>query len=446
MNSIKKTILVPIEIKGRELIPKCLVSNELIKKNFRVYIGTRETIDRVAKQIKPSIYFHKSTYVAKSKYYKSLGHKFVFLDEEVAGAISRSRIKSVSYQRYVRYVSKDSSDVVFLPSKRYKKAILNFPNIKGVKFYVTGIPRIDLWRQEFNHIYKSEVKKIKKKYGNYYLFLSSFGGEIVLLNHPKINKSNKAIFNKKYKIRLKSFMNYKDLLHELSKLLNKNEKIIIRPHNDEILENWKKLTDGLKNIFVVREGDVTPWILASSGILQFGSTTALQSSLNGIICIQYKIQNIKGITDTPSFELCKNANSPIEVYNLLKRYKGKKNYNLIRQTKKYLKNEMEFDEKKLATNKIVDFLYDEALMPIPAYKPRLYDKLKPYLQHFKNYLKFNYYKYNKYTSAKKTTFDKVPGGIKKNEIQKVLKLLNKKKKYLKINCNQVCKDLVSIEK
>ena len=32
------------------MIPKCLLALELIKKGFRIYIGSTETIDRVAKQ------------------------------------------------------------------------------------------------------------------------------------------------------------------------------------------------------------------------------------------------------------------------------------------------------------------------------------------------------------------------------------------------------------
>ena len=446
MKFLKKTVLIPIEIKERELIPKCLLALELIKKGFRIYIGSTETIDRVAKQIKPSIFFHKSTYVAKSKYYKSLGHKFVFLDEEVAGAISRSRKKKVIFERYVRYVSKESNDIIFLPSIRYKKAILNYPTTKGVDFYVTGLPRIDLWKKNYNYIHNSKIKEIKKKYGNYYLFLSSFGKEIVLPDHPKNKNLNKKFFKKINMIKFKNFLNYKNLLIELSKLINKNEKIIIRPHPDEIIDHWKKLTNELRNIHVVRDGDVTPWLLASDGILQYGSTTALQSSLNGITCVQYNVKKIKGSTDTPSFELCKDASTPLEVYSLLKKYKGKKDKNLIKKTKKYLKKELEFDENKLATTKIVRVLESEAHNPAEEYVPKLYDKIRPYLQYAKNYIKFNYYKLNKYASTKKTSIDKIPGGIQKNEMKSIIKLLNKKENVKKIDCQQVCKDLVCIEK
>ena len=59
---------------------------------------------------------------------------------------------------------------------------------------------------------------------------------------------------------------------------------------------------------------------------------------------------------------------------------------------------------------------------------------------------FNYYKLNKYASTKKTSIDKIPGGIQKNEMKSIIKLLNKKENVKKIDCQQVCKDLVCIEK
>lgn len=442
---MKKTIMFTIEHKEREFIPKCFLAYQLVKRGFRVYIGTFTMIDRVAKQIGPSIFFHKSTFVAKSAYYKSLGHKFVFMDEEGGITIPRSSTESFCKYRY-RTVSKEREDVIFLPGKRFENYILPMKNVNGVSFFTTGWPRVDLWREEYQYLYDSKVQEIKEKYKNYYLFITSFGMTDKKTYRLRMETSKtefqKLIRTHKYK----ALLNYIELITKLSKLMQEDEKLIIRPHPSESIDDWNKITKDFDNVLVIRDGDITPWVLASDSIVQYGSTTATQAALNGITCIQYKIDKQDGITDTPSFELCKDAYTPEEVYELLQEYKGKKDYSMIEKAKEFLKEEMAFDENELAASKIANRLDEIANGPVEPYRTKLYDKKIQYLNYFKDYLKLYYYKINKFVPAKKTIFSKIPGGIKKDEVESIINSLYKNDDdVIKINCEQVCKDLVCVE-
>lgn len=441
----KKTILFTIEHKEREFIPKCFLAYNLVKRGFRVYIGTFVTIDRVAKQIGPSIIFHKSTFVAKSAYYKSLGHKFVFMDEEGGITIPRSSIESFCKHRY-RTVCKEREDVIFLPGKSFENYILRMKNVQGVPFYATGWPRVDLWREEYQYLYDSKVQEIKTKYGKYYLLITSFGMTDEKTYRLRI-KTSKTEFQKQMRThKYKALLNYIELIKELSMLMKSDEKLIIRPHPSESIDDWENITKDFDNVLVVRDGDITPWMLAADSIVQYGSTTATQAALNGITCIQYKIDKQDGITDTPSFELCKDADTPEEVYELLQEYKGKKDQGMIAKAKEFLKEEMTFDEDEFAVTKIANVLEQIAHEPVEPYRTKLYDKKIQYLNYFKDYIKLYYYKINKFVPAKKTIFSKIPGGIKKDEVESIINSLYKNDDdVIKINCEQVCKDLVCVE-
>ena len=70
------------------------------------------------------------------------------------------------------------------------------------------------------------------------------------------------------------------------------ENVVIRPHPSENIKEWIRR---LKNfprevrdkVHVIREGDVTPWILAARLVIQRGCTTGLEAVLSGIPALSY---------------------------------------------------------------------------------------------------------------------------------------------------------------
>ena len=75
-------------------------------------------------------------------------------------------------------------------------------------------------------------------------------------------KNLKLVVKKRFKIAFKMLNDNIFLLKKLSGLMKKNEKIILRPHPNESIHEWNKIFLNYKNILIVRDDDVTPWIYA----------------------------------------------------------------------------------------------------------------------------------------------------------------------------------------
>ena len=61
IKSLKKEVFIPIEIKPREFISQLLLSAELAKIGFRVYLGTKKAIDELVedKTDNKGVYLYK---------------------------------------------------------------------------------------------------------------------------------------------------------------------------------------------------------------------------------------------------------------------------------------------------------------------------------------------------------------------------------------------------
>ena len=440
----KPTILISIEVKSRELTSKCLLAYELIKKGYRVYLGSTLAIYHVAKHINKSIILHKSTWKSHSALLKSYGHIFTFLDEEGGITISRKYVKEFCKNRYSN-VSKKNTDVIFLPSFYFLRQIKRNmgSKLKGVKLITTGWPRIDLWQKKYRFFYSSRISEIRKEYGRFFLFISSFGMTDIKSFKRLINsepKSYHKILLFKYNLLLK----YIDLFKKLSILIKQDEKIIIRPHFNESLTSWKKIFKDYPNIKIIREGEVDPWIYSAESLIQFGSTTVTQAIFNHKKCVQYKVINKKGFTDTPSYELCKNSNSPEEMYSLLNQNNKKdKNKN---KAEEYLMKHMFYTKNETATVKLARELENIKIDSIKHVNLNFFSKFIYYIHYLKIFL-HSFLKLTIFSRSYVNIFDKLEGGIQEKQIKNILSLLKKNDQFAsKITSNYVLKDLFCIEK
>ena len=57
--------------------------------------------------------------------------------------------------------------------------------------------------------------------------------------------------------------------------------IVVRPHPSEDAEHWQRIADRAPNLCVVREGPITPWLLATDLLLHSNCTTGLEAFLLG---------------------------------------------------------------------------------------------------------------------------------------------------------------------
>ncbi len=461
----KKTVYIAIEIKVREFISQVFLSSLLIKKGFRVYLGSKNQILNLIdkKKNKGGIFFYKAGVAGKFvDLVNDKTDKHVIFDQEMLPGVLSGQSAKKWYLENINPFSVNGErfcDAYLATNKLiYESAKKGLTKMRG-KIYQTGSPRIDMWKQKYHYIFNEEVKKIKKKYGKFFLFNSDYqfiSGNIKeevswFFFNPKDLKEwssgkNKDIISREFKRaedKYKEFNKFVPFIKKLSKKTNK--KIVIRPHPIENKFIWKKLFKRDKNIFIEDPiKDVFPWILASDGLLHRGCTTALQSLMMGKPTFFIDLGN----------EFKKNYNVKIFSYN--NSIKIKKNFkksifsnlrkNSVNKKRRFL-NYLGVDINKDSAEKILNILNN--------YKINKEEKIifKNNILNEKIFLSYIWLKKILYRTYLFVTFqkklerndlgryDKIYGGINKKEVNYYLKKLIKRN----YKVESVTKDIVMIE-
>lgn len=444
----KKTIIFSIELSDRELFAKCLLSLEMVRRGFRVYIGTFRSIHEHCRGIKSSIFFHKSSYVRRMAQYKrEMGAVVAVLDEEAGIAIPSCEMQDFCVARFGS-MSNNVYDYVFTIGDGYTGRLQGMPNLSGVKVVSTGWPRIDLWRDDYSYVHSDKVNELKEKHGEYWLFVSSFGftskaGLDFQVARAPYDLNVKSLYNV-----FDALNNYIDLIRKLS--ADGCRKIIVRPHTSESIEEWESIFSSCPNVLVIREGDVTPWLLAASGVITYRSTVTVQAALNGIPTVQYKINEVDGIDDLPAFKVSKCANSVQEVLDYLLSFKGSEEKERLKKfAVAVLRDNVSSLDGDLAAVKIARILSQVDIDPLPPIEVHPVISLLSYAWDRYKYAEHKARKvlFKKRAGYRISRFDKVPNGIQAQEIQSIIERLQllKPAEAIPISCHQVSTNLVALE-
>ena len=356
-NHTYKSLYIPIEIKHRELNSKILLGFEMAQKGFSTYIGSKASIENLiqSKKTKSGIFFYKSEFIVP-KMMDYVTNKFdhlVILDEEAGPMIDDETLVK---RANMEILSKCS--LFFTYNENHKKKICESHKKMCKKVIASGWIRELLLSNEYINLYSETTYALKKKYGKFCLFISSFG----------INNNNTL---KKYEKR-----NDKDNLKLLNHYLNKynefidwlsinshyfNFKLIIRPHAEEDLIKWKNDTRHFNNVKVVYKHEITPWILTASAILSLGST-----SVKTAISLRKKVGLIKMNQDSFYYKM-KFDNIPFfDSYNEINNWfnNGKNLSNL------YDNNHVN-DSLKIITTNLNELNLSREIITKPSYISRL---------------------------------------------------------------------------
>jgi len=273
---------MPIETASRELLYKLFLSHHLACRGFRCFLGSKSYINYLIERTERFLYFDKGYHEGNSdQIYKKIKKNrglIISLDEE--GGVDYSD-NSTLLNRYSESIF-NNSDLTFLwGQKQYnlvKKRIANNTVV------VSGHPRFELLKSEFQYLYKDDVLRIKEDNENFILVNTnmSFGNNIrgesfVIKNYGgRFKKIKKIIQHDKDKLQA-----YKLLVLKLSQISNKN--IILRPHPEENHSFYLDAFKEYKNIKVINEGSAVPWILAADIVIHPDCTTAIESLFTGKI-------------------------------------------------------------------------------------------------------------------------------------------------------------------
>ena len=344
----KNIIIIPIEVKVREFLPKLLLSCMIVKKtNFNVFFGGQRFLTKKYTP-KNCIFFDKFTYAENRKDAPfHLKNKVIMQDEE--GPISYSNIGSVK-KRYSLDQKKYLDFFLFAGKKDLK--MIQHLNIDNSKKKIFGLPKLDLLKEKNILFFKDEIDTIKKKYKDY-LFVVGHTSSYRSLNQSKFifkGQGSKKIISNYNNVR----ENYYELVQLVKKIAIENPKltIIFRRHPNETKENLEKIFGKKpKNIKLIYRFSVSPWIIACKYFLHSGCQTSLEA-----IALKKKI-----ITYMPIKVLTNNFNKTKPIFNeekeCLKFFNKKKNQERFFKIKKDIYQiALNIDKKKTYERSFINFL------------------------------------------------------------------------------------------
>gem|GEM_PF-7091716 len=64
--------------------------------------------------------------------------------------------------------------------------------------------------------------------------------------------------------------------------------IVLRPHPSENHDRWREIVEGVRNVTVVHEGNVAPWLMACSALVHNSCTTAVEMAALGRRAVAYR--------------------------------------------------------------------------------------------------------------------------------------------------------------
>jgi len=462
--SLKKNIYIPIEIKVREFVPKVFFAHKAAKKNYRIYIGSKNRILEIIekKEKKGGVFFYKG---GLNKNASSLIKKkcdlFAIMDEEIVPNMQKYMYR-MSDQSFFSYIIKNrleqnNVDKYYTSNKEINNAAKKVLSNKTFSLS-TGNLKIDLWKDKNLDLYAAKKKIIKKKFKNFIIFNSDirylhnkndFEDNFDLDVYKSLKKDSRFI--KKEMSSLKRFSKFKNknflflikLLNNIDKNLKKI-KLIIRPHPTEDINIWRIVTKNLKNIEISPPtDDVIPYILASKGVIHNGCTTS-----NASICLNkptgYLIDNSnkynKDYIVKNKLKYCfKISNSQDFIYwlNNLNKYKP-----LNDKNKRNFFKKMNIQKESVSDLVIKDLSNSQIFKEKKIYIP------KENMNYFSEFLfkMKSIIKKTLYMKKKRFYISKIPSAITHLEANKYIKILDKNdKRKEKTLIRQVKNNLIEIE-
>ncbi len=273
-----KILILPIEVKVREFIPKLYLAYNILKRtNIKIIIGgTRFLTNNI--NYENCIWLDKNTFPDfREKYPIHKKNYVIMLDEEGPISFHTKEEKKERYQKGLlrqikHFIYAGRLDLKYLDERFYKN---NFSILGSVKF--------DLIKNK--KIFSREVKEIKKKYKKFIFIPAHYNhfnnNKNIIKKYAKYESNIDTNLKKRLESIKKVQNNYYALIDFAIKLAKQNPdiNIIFRKHptekNDYINDKFK---DRPKNLKLIYKYTITPWIIACDYYLHGGCQSALEAA------------------------------------------------------------------------------------------------------------------------------------------------------------------------
>lgn len=292
LSAERRWVHMPVEVKVRELESRVLLTCCLVEAGYGVIIGQQSPLRRQLHRLPRGLYFDKCISPYKEDFIASrveLGYLNVSIDEEGLAAEPQGRVYARS--RYAQSTIDDTEQLYVWGQLESDIITADYPSAEP-KLRLTGNPRVDLWRNVFAKQFADAAARLKRQHGDYILVPSNFGEAGT--NPESAMADNLERYAQKMAETMGGyaedfiegfrgiFENLQTKFTALCPVLDEMAKrfadrtIIIRPHPGDRMEAWTSRFANHRNIKVIHEGPVAPWLIGAATIVHCGCTTAIE--------------------------------------------------------------------------------------------------------------------------------------------------------------------------
>ncbi len=279
-----KTLILPVDIKSRELDARLLHAAFALQAGWRVITGSKTLINRAIWRLPRGVYLFSTLAPGRlllARCLKAMGWPSQGWDEE--GLIygdpeiyRRQRLSSRTMalvDRLYAWGEASAADMRIVARKA------------GKDVEVAGNPRLDLLRPELRPLLEPEARRLRELHGDFILFTTnlSWANPHVIppeqadlhTDSPPPGREGPWSYLQYQKRMLAAFLEAVPAVAAAFPEL----KVIVRPHPVESVETWQEALRGCPNAEVIRAGAVLPWTLAARVLVHSNSTTGLEARL-----------------------------------------------------------------------------------------------------------------------------------------------------------------------
>jgi surface carbohydrate biosynthesis protein len=294
MASPRTTLIIPVESQVRELDAKLLLACAAAERGFPVVIGSRAFVHYEIGAMPRGVYLAKSMRSLSNRMFgilRQLGHEIVAWDEE---ALVRFPLEDY-YRRRLSPKALGLVSHLLAWGEDDAEIFRKFPEYPGTPIHITGNPRIDLMRPDVRAYFDPEVAEIRRRFGEFvmintnFAYVNAFASSLNLMQDAKtpggapVEGKNTLGMTSEFARGLVAhkralFQHFRQLVPALAEALP-DHTIVLRPHPAEGHETWKEAASGCRNVRVVNEKGVIPWLVATTALVHNGCTTAVEAAV-----------------------------------------------------------------------------------------------------------------------------------------------------------------------
>lgn len=292
-------IYIHLEITARELDSKLLLAVLAASRGHSVIISniTEFNIGLKNKLFNPGIFHTKSLTPSDTKIYKHqkiIDNDFMITSIDEEHGLLEDDYEIFTKGRFSNESINQSSAIFGWGPKDSKLLKQIFPKHSS-KIHNTGSPRADLWKPIFSE-YWEVPKEIPKK--PFLLVVSTMGLSNNIKPFFELVKSEKkaGYYQRDPSLFRDGFVGISEdyrLIHDFIKAIkhlskyNNGYDIVVRPHPVENIDAWKTYLEDIPNVYVIREGSISPWVNNSFAVMQNGCTTAIEATISNKPVLSY---------------------------------------------------------------------------------------------------------------------------------------------------------------